>query len=107
MANVLEFNAANFETEVKGSEIPGLVDFWAPWCGPCKMLGPTIEALSGEFAGKAKVGKVNVDDNQDLAAQFGIRGIPTVLLFKGGEQVGSFVGMKSKEELAKALNEAM
>jgi thioredoxin 1 len=71
------------------------------------MLGPTIEALSGEFAGKAKVGKVNVDDNQDLAAQFGIRGIPTVLLFKGGEQVGSFVGMKSKEELAKALNEAM
>ena len=107
MANVTEFNLANFETEVAACDMPVLVDFWAPWCGPCKMLGPTIEQLAGEYAGKAKVGKVNVDDNQDLAAQFGIRGIPTVLLFKGGEQVGSFVGMKSKEELAKALNEAM
>jgi thioredoxin 1 len=107
MANVMEFNAANFENEVKGSEVPVLVDFWAPWCGPCKMLGPTIEALAGEYAGKAKVGKVNVDDNQDLAAQFGIRGIPTVLLFKAGEQVGQFVGMKSKDELAKALDAAL
>ncbi|MBK6735232.1 MAG: thioredoxin [bacterium] len=107
MANVMEFNVANFATEVTGSDVPVLVDFWAPWCGPCKMLGPTIEQLAGEFAGKAKVGKVNVDDNQDLAAQFGIRGIPTVLLFKGGKQVGSFVGLKPKEELAKALTDAM
>ena len=107
MANVMEFNVANFENEVNGSEVPVLVDFWAPWCGPCKMLGPTIEALAGEYAGKAKIGKVNVDDNQDLAARFGIRGIPTVLLFKGGQQVGSFVGLKSKDELAKALNGAM
>ncbi len=107
MANVMEFSQANFENEVKGSEIPVLVDFWAPWCGPCKMLGPTIEQLATEFAGKAKVGKVNVDDNQDLAAQFGIRGIPTVLLFKNGQQVGSFVGLKSKEDLANALNAAM
>ena len=107
MANVMEFNVANFATEVTGNDIPVLVDFWAPWCGPCKMLGPTIEQLAGEFAGKVKVGKVNVDDNQDLAAQFGIRGIPTVLLFKGGKQVGSFVGLKPKEELAKAMNAAM
>ncbi len=104
MANVAEFNLANFASEVEGSAVPVLVDFWAPWCGPCKMLGPTIEQLAGEYAGKAKVGKVNVDDNQDLAARFNIRGIPTVLLFKGGQPVGSFVGVKSKEELARALD---
>lgn len=107
MANVAEFNLANFETEVAASSMPVLVDFWAPWCGPCKMLGPTIEQLAGEYAGKAKVGKVNVDDNQDLAARFGIRGIPTVMLFKGGKAIGSFVGLKSKEELAKALDAAL
>ena len=107
MANVMEFNLANFDAEVKQSPIPVLVDFWAPWCGPCKQLGPTIEQLAGEFAGKAKVGKVNVDDNGDLAAQFGIRGIPTVVLIKGGKQVQSFVGLKSKEELANALNAAL
>lgn len=107
MANVMEFNVANFENEVNGADVPVLVDFWAPWCGPCKMLGPTIEQLAGEFAGKVKVGKVNVDDNQDLAARFGIRGIPTVMLFKGGKSVGSFVGLKSKDELAAAMNAAL
>ncbi len=75
--------------------------------GPCRQLGPTIEQLAGEYAGKAKVGKVNVDDHGDLAAQFGIRGIPTVLLFKGGKQVGSFVGLKPKDELAKAIDAAL
>lgn len=104
---MMEFNLANFEAEVTGSGVPVLVDFWAPWCGPCKQLGPTIEQLSVEYAGRAKVGKVNVDDNQDLAARFGIRGIPTVMLFKGGQAVGSFVGLKSKEELAKALDAAL
>jgi thioredoxin 1 len=104
MANVMQLDKQNFKAEVEESTVPVLVDFWAPWCGPCKMIGPVIEELSGEFDGKAKVGKVNVDDNQELAAKFGIRGIPTVMLFNGGEVVNSFVGVRSKEDLAGALN---
>ena len=103
----MEFNGDNFQNEVLGSDQPVLVDFWAPWCGPCKQLGPVIDELAGEYEGKAKVGKVNVDNNQDLAAQFGIRGIPTVILFKGGEVVQNFVGLKSKDDLATALNDAL
>jgi len=80
------------------------VDFWAPWCGPCKMIGPVVEELAGDYDGKVKVGKVNVDDNQQLAAQYGIRGIPTVMLFKGGQQVESFVGLQQKADLAAALD---
>ena len=107
MSSVMTFDAQNFETEVVNSDVPVLVDFWAPWCGPCKMIGPIVEELAGEYEGKAKVGKVNVDDNQDLAAKFGIRGIPTVMLFKGGEVAGSFVGLRPKEDLAGALDEAL
>ena len=107
MANVMEFNTDNFETEVVQSDVPVLVDFWAPWCGPCKMIGPIIEELAGEFNGKVKIGKVNVDNNQQLAANFGIKGIPTVMLFKGGESINSFVGLRSKEDLAAALNGAI
>ena len=103
----MEFNGDNFQSEVLGSDQPVLVDFWAPWCGPCKQLGPVIDELAGEYEGKAKIGKVNVDNNQDLAAQFGIRGIPTVILFKGGEVVQNFVGLKSKDDLATALNDAL
>ena len=107
MSSVLELNGQNFESEVVNSDVPVLVDFWAPWCGPCKQIGPSIEELAGEFEGQAKVGKVNVDNNQDLAAKFGIRGIPTVMLFKGGESVNNFVGMKPKQELADAITNAL
>mgnify|MGYP000343782803 CR=1 FL=1 len=91
-ARPLEVDEAGFARHVQRDEIPLLVDFWAPWCGPCKMIGPIIEELASEFDGKAKVGKVNVDDNQQLAAQFGIRGIPTVMVFKGGELVAQHIG---------------
>ena len=107
MANVMEFSSDNFETEVVNSDVPVLVDFWAPWCGPCKMIGPIIEELAGEFDGKVKIGKVNVDNNQELAAKFGIRGIPTVMLFKGGQSINSFVGLRPKEDLTAALNGAI
>ena len=107
MANLHHFDSKNFQDEVVGSDLPVLVDFWAPWCGPCKMIGPIVEELAEDFAGKAKVGKVNVDDNQELAGQFGIRGIPTVMLFKGGEVVESFVGLRSKEDLAAAVEGAL
>ncbi len=103
----MKVDSTNFDSEVKNSDLPVLVDFWAPWCGPCKMIGPIVEELAEDFAGKAKVGKVNVDDNQELAGQFGIRGIPTVMLFKGGEVVESFVGLRSKEDLKAALEGAL
>ncbi len=105
MSNLMNFGSDNFQTEVLGSDVPVLVDFWAPWCGPCKMIGPIVEELSSEYEGKAKFGKINVDDNQELAGQFGIRGIPTVMIFKGGQVAASFVGLRSKEDLAAAMDE--
>ena len=92
----LVLTSDNFETEVIGSDIPVLVDFWAPWCGPCKMLGPVISQIAEENEGKIKVGKVNVDDEEDLAMRFGIQSIPTVLLFKSGEVVEQSLGFKPK-----------
>jgi thioredoxin 1 len=107
MGKALTIDKSNFETEVLKSDKPVLVDFWAPWCGPCKMVGPIIEELAGDYDGRIKVGKVNVDDNQELAARFGIRGIPTVMVFKGGQVASSFVGLRPKDDFARALDEAL
>lgn len=102
-ANVKQFTDANFDAEVIKSPVPVLVDFWAEWCMPCKMLTPTIDALADEFAGKVKVGKLDTDSNQKVAVQFGIAAIPTVIVFKGGQVVKKFVGLQSKNEFAAAL----
>ena len=95
MSKTLEITDANFE-EVLGTEKPVLIDFWAEWCGPCKMIGPMVEELAGEYEGKAVIGKVNVDENPNTAAKFGIRSIPTLLVFKGGEIVDKQIGAVPK-----------
>ena len=102
--NVLEFTDANFQSEVLDAQEPVMVDFWAPWCGPCKMLTPTIEELATDFAGKARIGKVNTDENPAVASSHGINAIPTVILFKGGEVVDKFVGVNPKQKFAAAIN---
>ena len=100
----LEITDSNFEETVLKSDKPVLVDFWAAWCGPCRMVGPIIDELSEEYEGKAVVGKVDIDSNQQYAAQFGVRNIPTVLIFKNGELVERKVGVSSKNDYAEALD---
>jgi thioredoxin 1 len=103
--NVLEFTSANWDQEVVGSGVPVLVDFWAPWCGPCRQLTPVIERLADQYAGRVKVGKLNTDDNQDIAVNFGISSIPTLLFFKGGEQPRDrLVGVRPEADLKKMLD---
>jgi len=104
--NVATFTDDNFDREVISSDKPVLVDFWAEWCQPCRMLAPTIDEIADEYAGKAKIGKLDIDDNRAVSAKFGIRSIPTVLLFKNGEPVKQFVGLTQKAELSKAIDEA-
>jgi len=103
MSKTIEITDANFE-EIMKSEHPILVDFWAEWCGPCKMIGPLVEELAGEYEGKAIIGKVDVDSNPNVAAKFGIRSIPTLLLFKGGEIVDKQVGAVPKSVLSQKLD---
>ena len=103
-ANLVTLTQDNFSTEVLNSTVPVLVDFWAEWCGPCKMIAPILDELATEYDGKVKVGKVNIDDHQNLAAQFGIRAIPTLLIFKGGQVAEQVVGLKSKRDLKASLD---
>jgi thioredoxin len=102
--HILELTDANFEQEVLKSDKPVLVDFWAEWCAPCRMIGPTVEAIATEYADRAKVGKVNVDQNLDITGRYSIRGIPTLLLFKGGQIQEQVVGATSKDVLTKLLD---
>ncbi len=97
--SILEINDGNFQSEILESDKPALVDFWAPWCGPCRMVGPVVEELAGEFADQLKVGKLNVDDSPKTAAEYGIRSIPTLLIFKDGKVADQTVGAAKKEQL--------
>ncbi|HEY9686737.1 MAG TPA: thioredoxin [Coleofasciculaceae cyanobacterium] len=104
MGNVLNVTDTSFEQEVKKAGVPVLVDFWAPWCGPCRALAPVIEELAGEYEGKLKVVKVNTDENLQIAQNYHISGIPTLILFKNGEPVEQMVGNHKKSTLADVLN---
>lgn len=104
---VLEFTDANFKTEVLTCQDPVLVDFWAPWCGPCKMIAPTIEELADQYSGRAKIGKVNTDENPGTPSEYRISGIPTIILFKGGREAQRFVGLTQKPKLVAALDGLM
>ena len=107
-AHLVEFTSDNWQKEVLESTTPVVVDFWAPWCGPCRALTPTIESLATKYAGKVKVGKLNIDDAQDIAAQFGVTSIPRVFIFKGGDKPRrTYVGVQSESELAKAIDSVM
>ncbi len=102
-ANVLEINDLNFETEVLKATVPFLLDFSATWCGPCKVLSPIVDKVADEYQGKVKVGKLDIDDSPGVAAKFGIRGVPTVLVFKAGQEAARHVGVTNKETLVKLL----
>jgi thioredoxin 1 len=107
MAVINIHGEAEFAEKVLKSDKPTLVDFWAPWCGPCKMVGPEVEALAEMYEGKAVVAKVNVDDNQQLAGKYNVMGVPTLIVLKNGEEVNRIVGYRPRKELSSALDGAM
>jgi thioredoxin 1 len=102
--NIVEFTDTNFEAEVLQSDHPVLVDFWAEWCMPCRMLAPTIEKIADAYAGKVKVGKVDTDANREVAIKYSISAIPTVILFKNGQVAQKFVGLKKEQEFKEAID---
>ncbi len=105
--STITVNDENFDDEVLRSNIPVLVDFWAEWCGPCKVVGPTVEALASDYQGKVKVAKLNVDDNPEAAGRFGVRSIPTLIVFKDGEAQQAAVGVKPKGQLAELIEKVL
>lgn len=107
MGNILEVSDSSFESEIINSDIPAMVDFWAEWCGPCKMVGPVVEELAGEYQGKIKVAKMDVDQNRETPAKFGIRNIPTLILFKGGEVVKTIIGAQPKSSIDDELKKLL
>jgi thioredoxin 1 len=104
MSKTVEFTDDNFSEEVESNSQPVLVDFWAEWCGPCRMVGPVVDELAGEYEGKAKIGKVNVDNNPEVSVKYGIRSIPALLIFKDGEVVDQIVGAVPKAQIKKQLD---
>ena len=102
--NILTLTESNFTEQVLQSPVPVLVDFWAEWCGPCKMVAPILDELASEYQGKAVIGKVNIDEHQAIATKYGIRAIPTLLLFKGGEVADQIVGLRSKRDFKTKLD---
>jgi thioredoxin 1 len=105
--NIVTIDEQNFGQEVTSATTPVMLDFWAPWCGPCKMIAPALDELATEYKGRVKVGKVNVDENQNLAVRFGISGIPAVFMVKGGEVIDQVVGARSKKDFKAMMDRAI
>ncbi len=107
MSKKLEFNDANFQSDVIGSNLPVLVDFWAPWCHPCRALDPVVEEIAGDYDGRLKVGKLNTDDNRETAMKYGIMSLPTLVIFKNGEIKTRIVGLQPKKAIAERIDEVL
>jgi len=107
MGDILEVTDDSFDSEIIDSEMPAMVDFWAEWCGPCKMVGPVVEELANEYKGKIKIAKMDVDQNRDTPAKFGIRNIPTLILFKGGDVAKTIIGAQTKSSIEEELKKLL